>query len=463
VDLLLLAWRYLVARPITLVSTLSVTVGLAAVVVVDSVMNGFLAEHQAMIRALAPDVIVDVSTIPPARAERVLAELRASDDVRAASPRVEVPAIHGETDQPAAFLAIPGHGAEHFVEMVGVDPQEAMASTAVVELPRFLGHDRCLESGGTAGFAGACRLRVRDLSHPFAFDCTDPWWRGQMAREYWRRDDLVPIVFGELLAESFEYRIGSVLTISTFAGDPAGKEPLAVRQQQFVVVGAFVTRDKHFDLTHALVPRDALVAFAALPTPMHEIAVAAAGPFTEAQLRDRLRARLAGVPEERIETWADRKSLLLGAVENERRVMNVAMFFVVIVATFSLFMTLHQMVRRKTRDIGVLGSLGAPPLRAGKLFLLCGLFVTVAGAILGFLGGLLLTHWLNPLLDLVKRWTGWQLFDPKLFQFDRLPIGVDVGRIGWYALATVVCGTLFTLLPSMSAARLDPVEALRHE
>jgi len=63
----------------------------------------------------------------------------------------------------------------------------------------------------------------------------------------------------------------------------------------------------------------------------------------------------------------------------------------------------------------------------------------------------------------VQRLTGWELFDPSLFQFRELPIQVDYGRIGWYALATVVCGTLFTILPSWSAARLDPVEALRHE
>jgi lipoprotein-releasing system permease protein len=95
--------------------------------------------------------------------------------------------------------------------------------------------------------------------------------------------------------------------------------------------------------------------------------------------------------------------------------------------------------------------------------MLCGLMVTAAGALAGFLGGLALTHWLNPLLDGVEHATGWRLFDRTLFQFEALPIRVDLGRIGWYALATVVCGTLFTLLPSWSAARLDPVEALRHE
>jgi lipoprotein-releasing system permease protein len=111
----------------------------------------------------------------------------------------------------------------------------------------------------------------------------------------------------------------------------------------------------------------------------------------------------------------------------------------------------------------VLAALGAPALHAGRLFMTCGLIVTAAGAALGFVGGLALAHGLNPLLEAIERAFDWRLFDRRLFQFDRLPIRTDPARIGWYALATVVCGTLFTLLPSWRAARLDPVEALRHE
>src|SRR5688572_21917986 len=106
-DLLLVAWRYLIARPITLVSTLSVTVGLTAIVVVDSVMNGFLAEQRSLIRALAPDVSIDVSRFRDARADTLLAAVRANPEVKAASPRVETPAIHGEIGS-ASYVAVPG-------------------------------------------------------------------------------------------------------------------------------------------------------------------------------------------------------------------------------------------------------------------------------------------------------------------------------------------------------------------
>ena len=459
-DLLLLAWRYLVARPITLVSMLSVTVGLAAIVVVDSVMNGFLAEQHAMVRALSPDVSIDLGKLDRAASETLLDEVRAFPGVAAASGRVEVPALQSPAGKGSEMNGVVRLGADQFVELVGVERHlggSADAPPEAVPLAPFLLHERC-----DAGmFEGRCPFAVARVDDPFWFDPDDAYWRDRMASNYRHRDDLVPLLLGERLALDCGYRIGTVLTMRTLAGDLEGTERMKVRDRQFVLAGTFVTRDRHFDLTHALAPREELVEFAGLASPLQEIALRASDG-DETALRDRLRRALS-LPPDAIETWADRKSLLLGAVETERRSMNVAMFFVVIVATFSLFMTLHQMVRRKTRDLGILAALGSTPLRAGKLFLLCGFFVTVAGAGLGLGGGLALAHWLNPILDLIERITGFTLFDQSLFPMDGLPVRVDSARILWYALGTVVCGTLFTLLPSLRAARLQPVEALRHE
>jgi lipoprotein-releasing system permease protein len=247
------------------------------------------------------------------------------------------------------------------------------------------------------------------------------------------------------------------------AGKPEAGVPLKPRTRDFVVVGTFATRDSNFDVTHAVVPRARLVDFAALAAPIQELALTVDGE--PAAMRDRLAALLADarLAPGAIETWEDRRRLLLGAVESERRVMNVAMFFVVIVATFSLFVTLHQMVRRKTRDIGVLAALGSSRARAGLLFLVCGLIVTLAGSLVGLVGGMGLAHWLNPLLDLIERCTGWRLFAGHLFRFKALPVQVDLSRLLGYAAVSIGCGTLFTLLPAWRAARLDPVEALRHE
>lgn len=458
-DLLLIAWRYLVARPITLVSMLSVTVGLVAIVVVDSVMSGFLNEQRSNIRGLSPDVTVTVDALDEAAIATLLAQLRADPGVVSAEPRAEAAAMHRGAGT-TAYLGADRIGQSYFVNLLGMEPAELVDGLRGSLAPTVVPAGSEVHAEVRRFLATSNVMRPDD---PFWFDPADPHWRDRMPPDARFRDDLTPILFGRHLAATFQYWPGTVVSIATLAGELRDGARLAVRTRDFVVVGTFSSGDRSFDDTHALVPRERLVDFAALAHPVQEIALDVAGE--PAAARDRLRAALAatGVPPDAIETWEDRRHLLLGAVLGERRVMNVAMFFVVIVATFSLFVTLHQMVRRKTRDIGVLVALGAPAMHAGRLFLLCGLLVTLAGSLLGLFGGIALAHWLNPLLDLVERISGFRLFDRNLFSFKSLPVQIEFGRLLGYTAASVVCGTLFTLLPAWRAARLDPVEALRHE
>ncbi|MBM4016169.1 MAG: FtsX-like permease family protein [Planctomycetes bacterium] len=454
-DLLLIAWRYLVARPITLVSTLSVTVGLMAIVVVDSVMSGFLGEQRALIRALAPDVSIELDGLDAAQRAALASQLAADPDVTTAAARLDVSAIQYCREQ-RSFLAAPKLGDSYFVNLVGLED---------AELSGPLNHVLGATSPAGASAAAQSFLGTSTVARPadpFWFDLDDEWWQQRLPLDRRHRGDLVPVLFGRHLAYQFDYRPGTVVTLATFRGVLQAGAASPTASREFVVVGTFATRDRAFDDTHALVPRAALGDFAGLDTDAHEQAVWGRG--TPIELRDRLRRALAAtVDPAAIRSWEDRRALLLGAVESERRVMNVAMFFVVIVATFSLFVTLHQLVRRKTRDIGILCALGASAMRAGRLFLLCGLIVTLAGSVGGLAGGIALAHWLNPLLDLVERLTGFRLFDRQLFSFKNLPVQIEFGRLVWYGIASVACGTLFTLLPAARAARQDPVEALRHE
>lgn len=458
-DLLLVAWRYLVARPITYLSTFAVTVGLAAIVLVDAVMSGFLGEQRAMIRALLPDVTVAVDSLDPAAVDALAGRLRAEPGVLRVDPRAETAALHKR--EGGVFAGgVPRVGDNYFVQLIGLEAGELAGPLRHVLDPAVIPAGASLAAIDASFLAAANVARPED---PFWFDPADPYWASRLPESQRRNDSLTPILFGRRLAQLFQYRPGTVVTLATFGGALEAGRKLPPRTRPFVVVGTYSSLHQNHDDTHAIVPRAALVDFAALPVAVHELALRVEGE--PAAMRDRLRAGLAdlGVPERAIETWEDRRHLLLDAVESERRVMNVAMFFVVIVATFALFATLHQLVRRKTRDVGVLAALGAPAGHAGRLFLLCGLMVTLAGSLLGLAGGIALAHWLNPLLAVVERLTGFRLFDRHLFRFEFLPIVVEGSRVASYALATVACGTLFTLLPAWRAARLDPVEALRDE
>ena len=461
-DILLVAWRYLIARPINLVSMSSVMVGLAAIVVVDSVMNGFLGQQRTMIRALAPDVTIERGDLDAAAFDAIRARVAAEPDVRGVSARLEVPCIYLPMHEAPQGIGLPGISGNFFVEVLGLDPDD---ERKVVDLDPFLQHDRCeYLSDPTLGTRrDVCTLQVRRVDRPFEFSVDDPEWQGLVDPEYRYNDNLIPLVLGERLAGRCRLAVGNVISVLT--QKPIGDgETIAARSRLFVIVGTFVALDPHYEVTHALAPRAPVADFAGVAAAADRLAVAGRAGTTPIALRERLRADLADVvAPARIVSWTDQKGLLLGAVENERKIMNVAMFFVVVVATFSLFMTLHQMVRLKTRDLGVLSAMGSSPGRAGRLFLLCGGLVTLAGTVLGIVVGLALTHWLNVILDAVHAATGFRLFDPSYFAFRQLPTQIDPQRIAWYVLGTVVCGTLFTLLPSLYAARLVPVEALRDE
>ena len=138
-DILLVAWRYLVARPITLVSMASVTVGLAAIVVVDSVMNGFLGQQRSMIRALAPDATVELPIQGAADDETVASAVVATGLARAVSRRIELPCLHRPLHQPPEGIGLPDVGGNYFVQLLGIDPAD---ERAVVDLDSFLHHDR---------------------------------------------------------------------------------------------------------------------------------------------------------------------------------------------------------------------------------------------------------------------------------------------------------------------------------
>ena len=123
-DILLVAWRYLIARPINLVSISSVMVGLAAIVVVDSVMNGFLGQQRTMIRALAPDVTVERGDLDAAAFDAVRAQIAAEPDVRAVASRLEVPCIYLPMHETPQGIGLPGVNGNYFLEVLGIDPDD---------------------------------------------------------------------------------------------------------------------------------------------------------------------------------------------------------------------------------------------------------------------------------------------------------------------------------------------------
>ncbi len=181
-----------------------------------------------------------------------------------------------------------------------------------------------------------------------------------------------------------------------------------------------------------------------------------------AMVRDKLRA--AFPPElYGIYTWRDKQGPLLAAVHMETAILNVLLFFIIAVAGFGILAIFLMIVVEKTRDIGILKSLGASGQGVMEIFLAYGLSLGLVGSGVGLVLGLLFVKYINQIADLLGRITGQPVFDPSIYYFYKIPTIVSPTTVGWIVAGAIGIAVLASVLPALRAALLHPVEALRYE
>ena len=164
-----------------------------------------------------------------------------------------------------------------------------------------------------------------------------------------------------------------------------------------------------------------------------------------------------------IATWTEDNSGILDALIVEKNVQFYLLFFIMIVAAFGIMNSLITFVVQKTREIGMLKAIGASRGQVLRLFLSQSLVVGVIGVVTGFGLGLLAVHYRNEFLQLMRRWSGLDLFPSSIYSFSELPALIVAGDIAVICGSALVICVLAGLAPAWIAGRLKPVEALRHE
>ena len=247
----------------------------------------------------------------------------------------------------------------------------------------------------------------------------------------------------------------------------AGTPPKAV-SDTFTIVDFYESKMSEYDSNFVFVPIDALQRMRGMVDPQTGIASVNSiqiklkpGADLNA-VRDRLR-KVFPAEMYAVSTWRDKQGPLLSAVDMEMAVLNILLFLIIAVAGFGILAIFFMIVVEKTRDIGILKSLGAGSAGIAGIFLGYGLFLGMVGAGVGLALGLAITWNINAIRAGVEWCTGERVFDPSIYYFFKIPTIVNPLTVAWIIVGAVGIAVAASVLPALRAARLHPVEALRHD
>jgi lipoprotein-releasing system permease protein len=390
---------------ISLVSMLGIALGIAALITVMSVMNGFEKEIRARILGAAAHIQILGPESGLANWEELAAAVKQHPEVTAAAP----------------FVAAQG-----------------------------------LLSTGSAVRGVFIRGIVPELEDQVA-DFSQHMKAGSLA-------DLKPggfgIVIGIGIARALQLRVGDRVTLISPQGQvtPAGLMP---RLKQFTVVGIFALDHNEYDSALALTRMEDAQVLYRMDGAVSGIRLKVRDIDRAPQVAREL-ARL--VPREvYLSDWTQQNVNYFRAIEIEKRMMFIILTLIIAVAAFNLVSTLVMVVTDKHPDIAILRTLGASPASIMQIFIVQGAVIGVIGTLVGVVTGLLLALNVGTVVPFVEHLFHFQILSKEVYYITELPSDLHWRDVWSVAGVSLLLAFVATIYPSWRASRINPAEALRYE
>lgn len=393
---------------ISMASVAGIALGVAALIVVLSVMNGFQKEVTArMLSVLAHVEVFDVRGEMPGWRTSIQEALR-NPEVRAAAPFAETQAM------------LLSDGVMKPVLLRGIDPAQEVK---VSDVARHMREGR--------------------------FDALQPGsWN---------------VVIGRALAKSLDVQVGDRVTL-LMASTQQAQVPAAggalPRTRPLTVAGIFEAGHFEFDSTLAfanIADAQQLGGVAAPAGIRLRLADMHQAPRVAAELQRSMSGELY------VRDWSKVNAIWFAAVQSQKRMMFIILTMIVAVAAFNLVSTLVMTVRDKQSDIAILRTLGASPRSVMTIFMVQGTLVGVLGAVLGVSLGVAVALNIDVIVPFIERSFDVQFLSQEVYLISEIPSELRWADVGWIGGVAVLLAFLATLYPSWSAARVKPAEALRYE
>jgi lipoprotein-releasing system permease protein len=268
------------------------------------------------------------------------------------------------------------------------------------------------------------------------------------------------VAVGSRLAERLSIGVGDSLTVVSPQGTTTVMGTLP-RMKAYKVIALFQVGMYEYDNTFVYMPMSAAQTFFRMPDRVNGIEVFVDEPENISQIRARIADTLGA--NFRTLDWEQSNASFFNAIQVERNVMFLILSLIILVAAFNIIAGMIMLVKDKGRDIAILRTMGATRGMILRIFFLSGASIGLVGTIAGFVLGLVFAENIETIREVLQGLTGTELFSAEIYFLSRLPAVVDPIEVAQVVAMALFLSFLAPLFPAWRAARLDPVEALRYE
>jgi lipoprotein-releasing system permease protein len=268
------------------------------------------------------------------------------------------------------------------------------------------------------------------------------------------------VAIGVGIARALQLRVGDKVTLISPQGQvtPAGLMP---RLKQFTVIGVFALDHNEFDSALALVRMEDAQVLYRTEGSVSGVRLKVRNVDAAPRVTRELAASMP--PGVFVTDWTQQNVNYFRAIQIEKRMMFIILTLIIAVAAFNLVSTLVMVVTDKHPDIAILRTLGASPGSIMKIFVVQGAVIGVVGTLLGVIVGILLALNIDTVVPFVERSFGFQILSREVYYISELPSDLHWNDVWSVALVSLALAFVATLYPSWRAARVNPAEALRYE